>query len=275
MAAEWTFPKMFRLDGKVALITGGARGLGLAMATGLAEAGAEVVLADILRDEGEEKARDLAARGQKAHYRTIDVSDRDGVFAAMNEVADALGGIDVLINNAGVGGKSHGGPFAAQEMTPEHWRALMSINLDGPFACCQAVHPVMKARGGGAIINIASVWGLGASSSMPVAAYASSKGALVNLTRQLAVEWARDGIRVNAIAPGFFDTQLAAGGGGGGGGPEADWKKKMREQIGERMPMGRRGAPEEIKGAAIFLASEASGLVTGHTLPVDGGWMAW
>ena len=224
---------MFRLDGKVALITGGARGLGLAMGAGLAEAGAEVVLADILRDEGEEKARALSAGGRKAHYRTMDVSDRDGVFAVMEEVAGALGGIDVLINNAGAGGKSHGGPFAAQEMTPEHWRALMSINLDGPFACCQAVHPIMKARGGGAIINIASVWGLGASASMPVAAYASSKAGLVNLTRQLAVEWARDGIRVNAVAPGFFNTRFTEGGGGGGGGGDADWKIKMRDQIAE------------------------------------------
>ncbi len=269
MASEQTFPKMFRLDGKVALVTGAARGLGLAMATGLAEAGAEVVLADVLRDEGQESARALEAGGRKAHYRPMDVSDRDNVFAVMKEVAGSLGGIDILINNAGAGGKSHGGPFAAQEMTPGHWRTLMSINLDGPFYCCQAVHPIMKERGGGAIINIASIWGLGASSSMPVAAYASSKAGLVNLTRQLAVEWARDGIRVNAIAPGFFNTQFAAGG------EDADWKKKLRDQIGERMPLGRRGEPEEIKGAAIFLASDASCLVTGHALPVDGGWMAW
>ena len=186
----------------------------------------------------------------------------------IEEVAESLGGIDILINNAGIGGKSHGGPYPAQDMTPEHWRAVMSVNLDGPFFCSQAVHPIMKDRGGGAIINIASVWGLGASSSMPVAAYASAKAALVNLTRQLAVEWARDGIRVNAIAPGFFNTQFAAFG------EDTEWKRTMRARITERMPMQRRGQPDEIKGAAIFLASDASGLITGHTLPVDGGWMA-
>jgi NAD(P)-dependent dehydrogenase (short-subunit alcohol dehydrogenase family) len=272
MASQQSFPEMFRLDGKVALVTGAARGLGLAMAEGLSEAGAEVVLADVLSEEGLARARSLTASGGKAHFRAMNVADRDAVFAVMEEVAGSLGGIDILINNAGAGGKSHGGPYPAQEMTPEHWRALMSINLDGPFYCCQAVHPIMRSRGGGAIVNIASVWGLGASSSMPVAAYASSKAALVNLTRQLAVEWAGDGIRVNAIAPGFFKTQFAAG---GGGGEEADWKIKMRDQIAERMPLQRRGEPDEIKGAAIFLASDASCLVTGHTLTVDGGWMAW
>lgn len=271
MTADQAFPGMFRLDGKVALITGGARGLGLAIAEGMSEAGAEVVLADLLEVEGQARAQSLNASSRKALYRIIDVAERDAVFEVMQEVADSLGGVDILVNNAGVGGKSHGGPYPAQEMTPEHWRALMSVNLDGPFNCCQAVYPIMRGRGG-AIINIVSVWGLGASSSMPVAAYASSKAALVNLTRQLAVEWAQDGIRVNAIAPGFFNTQFAAG---GEGGEEPDWKIKMRNQIAERMPMGRRGEPHEIKGAAIFLASDASCLVTGHTLTVDGGWMAW
>ena len=238
------------------------------MAEGLAEAGAEVVLADLLAETAAEAINALRESGYSVYFRTMDVSNRESVFGVIEEVAESLGGIDILINNAGIGGKSHGGPYPAQDMTPEHWRAVMSVNLDGPFFCSQAVHPIMKERGGGAIINIASVWGLGASSSMPVAAYASAKATLVNLTRQLAVEWARDGIRVNAIAPGFFNTQFAAFG------EDTEWKRTMRARITERMPMQRRGQPDEIKGAAIFLASDASGLITGHTLPVDGGWMA-
>lgn len=268
MASHPKFPQIFRLDGKVALVTGSARGLGWAMAEGLAEAGAEVILTDLLSESGEEKVRALRESGHRAHFRLMDVSDREAVSSVIKELAETTGGIDVLINNAGVGGKSHGGPYSAQDMTAEHWGAVLAVNLDGPFFCSQAVYPIMKRRGG-AIINIASVWGLGASASMPAAAYASSKAALVNLTRQLAVEWARDGIRVNAIAPGFFETQIAAPG------DDTEWKRQMREQITDRMPMQRRGRPEEIKGAAIFLASDASGLITGHTLPVDGGWMAW
>lgn len=268
MVSDKTLPQIFRLDGKVALVTGAARGLGWAMVEVLAEAGAEVVLTDLLLELGEEKVRALKDSGHQAHFRSMDVSNRQAIASTIGEIVETTGGIDILINNAGVGGKSHGGPYSAQDMTDEHWRTVLGVNLDGPFFCSQAVYPTMKQRGGGAIINIASVWGLGASTSMPVAAYASSKAALVNLTRQLAVEWASDGIRVNAIAPGFFETGLVAPG------EDAEWKVKMREQISERMPMQRRGQPDEIKGAALFLASDASGLTTGHTLPVDGGWMA-
>ncbi len=267
MSSPQKFPEMFRLDGKVAVVTGGARGLGLAMATGLAEAGAEVVLADRLEKEGEKSAESLKTLGHKARFRKIDVADRDSVSSVMKDLSESLGGVDVLINNAGVGGKSHGGPHPAQDMPPEHWRTLMSINLDGPFWCSQAVHPIMRGRGGGSIINISSIWGLAAGGSFPVAAYAASKAGVANLTRQLAVEWAGDGIRVNAIAPGVFKTGL--------GGKDPFWGDKWRDHVFERMPLQRIGQPEELKGAAIFLASEASCLVTGHILAVDGGWLAW
>lgn len=267
MSSPHTFPQMFRLDGKVAVVTGGARGLGLAMAAGLAEAGAEVVLADRLRREGEESARVLSSLGHRAHFREVDVAERESVFSLMRDVSDSVGGVDVLINNAGLGSRTHKGPHPAQHMPPEHWRTLLSVNLDGPFWCCQAVHPLLKARGGGSIINISSIWGIVAGGLFPVAAYAASKAGLANLTRQLAVEWAGDGIRVNAIAPGVFQTGL--------GGKDPLWGEKWREAVFDRMPLRRIGQPEELKGAAIFLASEASCLVTGHILAVDGGWLAW
>lgn len=268
MSSPYSFPEIFSLKGKVAIVTGGARGLGLGMATGLAEAGAEVVLADRLEKEGRMSVQTLQDEGYAAHLHLVDVSDRDDVFSTMNEIADSLGGIDILINNAGVGSRTHGGPHPAQDMPVDHWRTLMSINLDGVFWCSQAVYPHLKARGGGNIVNISSIWGLAAGPSFPVAAYAASKGAVANLTRQLAVEWAKDGIRVNAIAPGVFKTDL--------GGKESPlWGDAFREHVNERMPMQRIGMPDELKGAAIFLVSAASGLVTGHVLPVDGGWLAW
>ncbi len=145
----------------------------------------------------------------------------------------------------------------------------MSINLDGVFWCCQAAYPHMKARGSGSIINNSSIPGLAAGPSFPAAAYAASKAGVVNLTRQLAVEWARDGIRVNGIAPGVFKTDI------GGGSDKPLWGEAFRQHINERMPLKRSGMPEELKGTAIFLASEASCLVTGHILVVDGGWLAW
>jgi len=268
MRSPQSFPEMFSLEGKIAVVTGGARGLGLGMATGLAEAGAEVVLADRLKEEGTKSVQSLKGQGHKAHFHEVDVSDRDQVFSLMKEVADTLGGIDVLINNAGVGSRTHDGPHSAEDMPPEHWRTLMSINLDGVFWCSQAVYPHLKARGGGGIINISSIWGLAAGPSFPVAAYAASKAGVANLTRQLAVEWARDGIRVNAIAPGVLKTDL-------GGADAPLWGEAFRDHVYDRMPLRRIGLPEELKGAAIFLASEASGLVTGHILPVDGGWLAW
>ncbi len=268
MSSPHSFPEIFSLKGKVAIVTGGARGLGLGMATGLAEAGAEVVLADRLEEEGRTSVQTLQDEGYAAHLHLVDVSDRDDVFSTMNEIADSLGGIDILINNAGVGSRTHNGPHPAQDMPVDHWRTLMSINLDGVFWCSQAVYPHLKARGGGSIVNISSIWGLAAGPSFPVAAYAASKGAVANLTRQLAVEWAKDGIRVNAIAPGVFKTDL--------GGEESPlWGDAFREHVNERMPMQRIGMPDELKGAAIFLVSAASGLVTGHILPVDGGWLAW
>ncbi len=269
MAAPQSFPEMFSLKGKIAVVTGAARGLGLAMAAGLAETGAEVVLADRLGEEGEKSVASLKDQGRKAHFREVDVADRDGIFSMMNEIAGALGGIDILINNAGVGTSAHGGPFAAQDIPVKHWRTLMSINLDGVFWGCQAAHPHIKARGGGSIINISSVLGLAAGPSFPAAAYGSAKAGVANLTRQLAVEWARDGIRVNSIAPGIFKTDI------GGGSDKPLWGEAFQAHINERMPLQRIGMPEELKGTAIFLASEASCLVTGHILPVDGGWLAW
>lgn len=268
MSSTHSFPEIFSLKGKTAIVTGAARGLGLAMAKGLAEAGAEIVLADRLEEEGQATIQTLKGEGYPVHFRLVDVSDREAVISMIDEIADLLGGIDILINNAGVGSRTHGGPHPAQDMPSEHWQTLMSINLDGVFWCCQAAYPYLKSRGKGSIVNISSIWGLVAGPSFPAAAYAASKGAVANLTRQLAVEWAKDGIRVNAIAPGVFKTEL-------GGKDSPLWGDAFREHVNERMPMQRIGEPEELKGTAIFLASDASGLITGHILPVDGGWLAW
>jgi gluconate 5-dehydrogenase len=249
---------LFDLTGKVALVTGGSRGLGLEIASGLGEAGASVAIT-ARRAEGLAAAvKTLEAQGIRSIAATCDVSHEDEVEAAVGTIIDRLGRIDILFNNAGT---AWGAPV--ETMPVDKWRSVFETNVTGAFLMARAVGGEMIRRGqGGAIVNIASVAGI---VGMPpeildAIGYSASKGALISFTRDLAVKWARHGIRVNAIAPGYFETKLTA-----------DRLEQSRGDIERWTPMGRIGGPDELKGVAVFLASRASAYVTGQVLVVDGG----
>lgn len=242
----------FRLDGKVALVTGGSRGLGLEIAEALAEAGARVSLV-ARREEFFVEAR---VRLPEALTLLADVSDEAQVRKVVQETEACLGPIGILVNAAGISWGAN-----AMEMPAERIRQVMAVNLDGTFYACKAVAPGMKERGYGKIVNISSTAGLKGEPPevLEATGYAASKGAVNALTRDLAVKWGRYGIRVNALAPGFFPTRLT---------------EKVLPRVGEmlqRLPLGRAGIPGELGGAALFLASAASDYVTGQIIAVDGG----
>jgi gluconate 5-dehydrogenase len=247
------FLDQFRLEGQVALITGGSRGLGLEMAQALAEAGAKVALV-ARREEFFEEARKVLP---DALTLLGDVSKEEHVINAVQQTESQLGPINILVNAAGV---SWGTP--AMEMTAEKFKMVVEVNLNGTFYACKAVAPKMKEMGYGKIINITSVAGFKGSypEVLDAVGYAASKGGINALTRDLAVKWGRHGIRVNAIAPGFFLTRMT---------------EKVIPRAGDMLyialPLGRIGAPGELGCAALYLASRASDYVTGHILMVDGG----
>ncbi|HXT36366.1 MAG TPA: SDR family oxidoreductase [Chloroflexota bacterium] len=252
---------LFDLSGRVALITGGSRGLGLEMAHGLGEAGASVTITGRRPRWLEPAEAELRAAGIHVQAAECDVTDSEAVEALVDRIVDEQGRIDILINNAGI---SWGAP--AEDMAPDRFRAVLDTNISGAFLVAQAVGRRMIQQGGGVLLNTASVAGLaGVSPSiMRAAGYHASKGALIALTRQLAVEWAPHGIRVNALAPGFFPSRMSEG-------VIAQHEEEMRAAI----PMRRLGGPDEIKGAALFLVSDAARYVTGQVLVVDGGALAW
>ncbi|MGH7335383.1 MAG: SDR family NAD(P)-dependent oxidoreductase [Candidatus Rokuibacteriota bacterium] len=249
---------LFRLDGQTAVVVGGAGGLGAAMARGLAEAGAAVALADA--DEGRAKvvADGIAQMRARALAVAVDVTDRQSVERMAAAVEDSLGAIDVLVNSAGV---THRCPAA--EFPEAEWHRVLAVNLTGVFLGCQIVGRRMLARRRGSIVNIASVAGqIGLPGTV---AYAASKGGVVMLTRALAVEWAPHNVRVNAIAPSWFQSNI---------GDLIHREPGYAERSMRRVPAGRMGKPDELIGAALYLASAASSMVTGHILAVDGGTLA-
>jgi NAD(P)-dependent dehydrogenase (short-subunit alcohol dehydrogenase family) len=253
---------LFRLDGKTAIITGGGRGLGQYMAEALSDAGASVVLCSRKKEACEGVRQEIEERGGKALAMACDVTDPEQVEAVVEETVGACGGVDVLVNNSGA---TWGAPTL--EMPLEAFDKVVSVNVRGTFLMSQAVLRRMVERGeGGAIVNIASVAGLvgGHPDYMQTIGYNSSKGAVISMTRDLATGFARDGVRVNAIAPGWFPTKMSRG-------IISEHEEKMLEGI----PLGRFGGPEDIKGAILFLASSASGYMTGQTVVVDGGQTAW
>ena len=251
---------LFRLDGEAALVTGAGSGLGRIAAMALAGAGARVAVTDVDADAAHAVAADIAAAGGHAQAHHLDVSDRKQVIEVIDRTADAFGGLHVLVNNAGI---TRRGP--AETMPDEDWDAVVEVNLTAQFMCARAAARHMLAQGDGRIITIASIVGLRGNQIFPHVAYQATKGALVNLTRGLAVEWGGRGIRVNAIAPTFFKTNF---------GVQLRNDPDFVATIEARTPLGRFGEPEELAGGILFLAGKASSMVTGHTLAIDGGWLS-
>lgn len=245
------------LSGRNALITGGSRGLGLQMATALAEMGAHVALTARKADELEEAAASLLKAGFKAETFVNDLADYASIPRLVDAVCQGLGGIDILVNNAGT---TWGAP--AEAHPPEAWLKVMNLNVNGTFFLTQEVaRRTMIPRRQGKIINIASVAGLGGGGpGMTTAAYNTSKAALINLTRSLAVEWGRHNLNVNAICPGFFPSRMSRG-----------VLERIGAQIIAQTPLGRLGGEDDLKGVVVFLASEASRHITGQYFAVDGG----
>jgi NAD(P)-dependent dehydrogenase (short-subunit alcohol dehydrogenase family) len=249
---------LFRLDGQTAVVVGGAGGLGAAMARGLAEAGAAVAVADA--DPGRAKlvADSIANAGGRALATGVDAADRASVERMAAEVEKRLGAIDVLVNSAGI---THRCP--AVEFPEAEWHRVLAVNLTGVFWGCQVVGRRMLAHRRGSIVNIASIAGrIGLTGTV---AYAASKGGVVMLTRALAVEWASQNVRVNAIAPSWFESNI---------GDLIHREPGYAERAMRRVPVGRMGTPDELVGAVLYLASAASTMVTGHVLAVDGGTLA-
>jgi len=238
----------FDLSGRVAVVTGGNGGIGLGMARGLAAAGATVVVAARNRAKSEAAVAELARLGARSGLVALDVANADSCRAMVDETVDRFGRLDILVNNAGMSIRKPPEDYAVAE-----WQAVLDTNLTGAFVCTQAVHPVMSSNGGGKIINIGSMMAIfGAAYA---AAYAASKGALVQLTKSLAIAWAKDNIQVNAVMPGWIDTALTVA--------AREQVPGLHERILRRTPAGRWGMPEDLAGIAVFLASPASDFVTG------------
>jgi len=253
--------QLFDLKDKVAFITGGSIGLGRQMAEGLAEMGAHVALCARKKERCEQAAQDLEKLGVRTLALGCDVKDPSSVNQAVETAVNLLGRIDILINNAGI---SWGAPV--EQMTLADWNKVLETNLTGTFLCSQAAGKLMIGQGSGKIINIASVAGLGGAPSEAVQAsgYHASKGGVISFTKDLACKWARHNIQVNAIAPGWFPTHMS------------DWViEHKKDYLLEHIPLRRFGTDYDLKGAAVFLASDASSYVTGHVLVVDGGQSAW
>jgi 2-deoxy-D-gluconate 3-dehydrogenase len=249
--------ELFDLTGKVAIVTGGNGGIGLGIARGLADAGADIAVVGRNEEKSKAAVADLRGRGVKAIAAVTDVTDKQAVGRMVDHVKGDLGRIDILVNNAGINIRKPPHVLEAEE-----WSSVIDTNLTSAFLCSKAVHPAMKAAGGGKVINIGSMMSIFGASFTP--AYAASKGGIVQFTRACACAWAADNIQANAILPGWIDTDLT---------------KRARVEVGglhervlARTPAARWGAIDDFAGIAVFLASPASDFVTGTAIPVDGGY---
>ncbi|MCM3568235.1 SDR family NAD(P)-dependent oxidoreductase [Neobacillus mesonae] len=249
---------IFDLKNKTAIVTGGNRGLGRLMALSLAKNGANVAV--VGRDEvrNTEVVNEIEHLGRKAIGISADLTKIDSIQNMVSMVIEEFGMLDILVNNAGISETKF-----ALEVTEEEWDRVMNLNVKSLFFCSQAAAKMMKSQGHGRIINIASV--VGAVGDVGICAYTASKGAVINLTRSLALEWARYGITVNAIGPAYIETEMNQ---------KELSNEKVKNKIISKTPLKRLGTPEELEGAVLLLASDASSFITGQTIYVDGGWLA-
>lgn len=247
----------FDLGGRVALVTGGNSGIGLAMSRGLARAGAAVMVAGRNADRNAEAERALAGIGPGAASVAADMTDPAAIAAAVEATVQRFGRLDILVANAGTSVRK-----PPQELTPEDWHKVIDTNLSHVWLAAQAAHPHLKRSGRGRVITIGSM--LSIFGTALLAAYAASKGGVVQLTRSLAVAWAPDGITANCVLPGWIDTPLTEG--------ARREVAGLHERVLARTPAGRWGKPEDLEGIAVFLASDAASFITGTAIPVDGGF---
>lgn len=253
----------FSLQGKTAVVTGGARGLGLEMMEALAQAGAAVVAVDLLGDQAREAAEQTGnTYGVRAASWPLDVTDAEEVAATFAAIEREFGSIDILVAAAGITDQ-----VSAEDVSVAAWRKVIDINLNGVFFCAQAAGRGMIARRSGSIILISSMSGLIVNRPQRQAAYNTAKGGVIMMAKSLAVEWAPHGVRVNALAPGYMRTALTDG--------VLEGQPGLRETWEGLTPMGRMGRPAELRGTVVYLASDASSFMTGHNLVVDGGYTAW
>jgi 2-deoxy-D-gluconate 3-dehydrogenase len=248
---------LFDLKGRVAIVTGGNGGIGLGMARGLAEAGATIVIAGRNTKKSEAAAAELAKLDAKTVVLSVDVADEASCARMIGDAKKQLGRVDILVNNAGINIRK-----VPNELSLAEWKQVIDVNLTSTFICSHAAYPVMKEAGGGKIINIGSMLSIFGAPFAP--AYGASKGGVVQLTKSMATAWAKDNIQVNAVLPGWIDTDLT---------------KRAREEVSGlnsmvlmRTPARRWGVPDDLSGIAVFLASKASDFVTGTAIPVDGGY---
>lgn len=254
------YQQLFSLKGKTALVTGGGRGLGKAMADALAQAGANVVIADMDRDTAKQSAEELTAHGVKTLGLQLDVTQEEEVKSCIDEIESGFDKIDILVNNAGICQK-----VTVEEQSLEDWKKTMDVNVNGVFLLSKYVGKVMKDQGGGSVINVASMSSFIANTEAQCA-YNASKAAVAMMTKCLASEWAPYNIRVNAIAPGYMKTEMTKPIFAPGG---------ELAHVLDLVPMKRLGEPHELGGLAIYLASDASTFATGSTFLVDGGYTIW
>jgi 2-deoxy-D-gluconate 3-dehydrogenase len=247
----------FNLTDRIALVTGGNGGIGLGMARGLGEAGATIIIAGRNEEKSAAALRELQSAGVRAESLPCDVTDEAAVQRLFAQVRERHGRLDILVNNAGATVRK-----APQDFTLDEWNGVMDVNLTSVFLCARAAHPLMAQAGAGKIINIASILSIFGAPYAP--AYCASKGAIVQFTKSLAIAWAKDRIQVNAVLPGWIDTELTVS--------ARAQVPGLNERVLARTPAARWGTPQDLAGIAVFLASAASDFVTGAAIPVDGGY---